>query len=125
MNRPSHFFDIESAEQLFDVLTTVGNRFAESGDKRGEDFLLLVFGLVHLREWMAPDYDWKKPAVTAEEKFYQNIWELEEFKLLQGLCNRSKHMCETDTAMGTLRKLTSASLSWWTITLMVRVSKKL
>lgn len=110
MNRPGHYFNIESAGHLFNALKAVAHRLAVSEDKRTEDFLLLVFGLVHLREWIAPDYDWGKSApVKPEEHFYQDIWKFEEFKLLQGLCNRSKHMCATETAMGTLHKTTSGS----------------
>jgi hypothetical protein len=105
MNRPSHFFNIESAEQLFNLLKTVAGRLANSDEKRTEDFLLLVFGLTHLREWIAPDYNWKeRPPSTPEEHFYQDIWKFEEFKFLRALCNRSKHMCVTEQAMGALYK---------------------
>lgn len=105
MNRPSHFFNIESADQLFDLLKTVASRLANSDEKRTEDFLLLVFGLTHLREWIAPDYDWKElRPTTPEEHFFQDIYKFDEFKFLQALCNRSKHMCVTETAMGALYK---------------------
>ena len=105
MNRPSHFFNIESADQLFGLLKTVASRLATSDEKRTEDFLLLVFGLTHLREWIAPDYDRKERApVTPEEHFFQEIWKFDEFKFLKALCNRSKHMCATDSAMGALYK---------------------
>ena len=104
MNRPSHFFNIESAGQLFDLLKTVAKRFLTSDEKQTEDFLLLVFGLTHLREWIAPDYDWKNDPQTPAENLFQEIFKLEEFKLLQGLCNRSKHMCATNYAMGPLFK---------------------
>jgi hypothetical protein len=110
MNRPSHFFNIESADQLFNMLKTVARRLATLDEKRTEDFLLLVFGLTHLREWIAPDYDWKISApVTPEEHFFQDIWNFEEFEFLQALCNRSKHMCVTDQAMGTLHKSKSGN----------------
>ena len=70
MNRPSHFFNIESADQLFGLLKTVAKRFLTSNEKQTEDFLLLVFGLTHLREWIAPDYDWKdNPQTPAENLF--------------------------------------------------------
>lgn len=102
MNRPSHFFNIESADQLFGLLKTVVKRFLTSNEKQTEDFLLLVFGLTHLREWIAPDYDWKDNPQTPAENLFQEIFKLKEFKLLQELCNRSKHMCATDCAMGPL-----------------------
>jgi len=110
MNRPSYFLNVESADQLFNMLKTVAGRLAISDEKRTEDFLLLVFGLTHLREWIAPDYDRKKSTpVTSEEHFFQDIWNFEEFKFLQALCNRSKHMCVTDQAMGTLHKSKSGT----------------
>jgi hypothetical protein len=98
----AHFFNIESPDQLFSLLKVVAKRFTNYPSKRTEDLLLLVFGLTHLREWIAPDYCWKTPAVAPGEKFYHAIFKLEEFKLLQGLCNRSKHMGATKTAMGAL-----------------------
>jgi hypothetical protein len=105
MSRPSHFFNIESAEQLFSLLKNVADNLATSNPKRTEDFLLLIFALTHLREWIAPDYDWRqRPPETTEEIFYQDIWKFDEFKFLQGLCNRSKHMCATDTAMAVLHE---------------------
>ncbi|MCI0400058.1 MAG: hypothetical protein L0Y67_03915 [Gammaproteobacteria bacterium] len=105
MNRPSHFFNVESADQLFGLLKTVASSLATSEEKRTEDFLLLIFGLTHLREWIAPDYDWKERGpVTPEEHFFQDIYKFDEFKLLKALCNCSKHMCVTDHAMGALYK---------------------
>src|SRR5712671_1181705 len=103
MSRPAHLFDIESPDQLFNLLKLVARRFTTAQAKRPEDMLLLVFGLTHLREWVAPEYSPKQQAVTPSEQFYQAIFDLEEFKVLQALCNRSKHMCATDSAMGTLR----------------------
>lgn len=102
MSPPSHFFDIHSAEELFRLLKTVTNTFTSSRAKHTQDLLFLVFGLTHLREWIAPDYSPEHTPVTPEELFYQHIFDLEEFKVLQGLCNRSKHMSATDKVMGTL-----------------------
>ena len=103
MSRPAHLFDIESSGQLFYLLKLVAKRFTSARAKRPEDMLLLVFGLTHLREWIVPDYSPTQQAVTPSEEFYQAIFGLEEFKVLQALCNRSKHMCTTESAMGTLR----------------------
>jgi len=102
MSRPAHLFDIESPGQLFYLLKLVAERFTTAPAKRPEDMLLLVFGLTHLREWIAPDYSPKQQAVTPSEQFYQAIFNLQEFKTLLALCNRSKHMCATDRSMGTL-----------------------
>lgn len=106
MNRLSHFFDIHSPKDLFELLKTVATSFSSSRAKRTQDLLLLVFGLTHLREWIAPGYDPKRHALTPAAKFYQSIFELEEFRTLQGLCNRSKHMSASTSIMGTLHEST-------------------
>ena len=102
MSYPTHLFDIESSDQLFDLLKVVAKRFTTVRTKRTEDMLLLVFALTHLREWIAPNYPPKQKPVTPNELFYQEIFDLQEFKILKALCNRSKHMCATDSAMSTL-----------------------
>lgn len=102
MSRPSHFFNIESADQLFRLLKMVASRFATSDDKRREDLLVLVFGLTHLREWIAPDYNWKRNPMTPEEHFYHDIYKFDDFQFLQALCNHSKHMHVTHKATATL-----------------------
>lgn len=102
MTRPSHFFDIESAEQLFGLLKVTAQAFLATRGKRTQDLLFLVFGLTHLREWIAPGYDPEKQPSTPEERFFQEIFKLEEFNILRALCNRSKHMSQSVEAMGAL-----------------------
>jgi len=104
MNRPAHLFDIESPDHLFYLLKLIAKRFTTAPAKRPEDMLLLVFGLTHLREWITADYSPIQQAVTPSEQFYQSIFNLEEFKVLQALCNRSKHMCSTESAMGAIHR---------------------
>src|SRR5262245_1478059 len=104
MERPTHFFTIDSAEQLFAILKVIAERFTQEPVKRVEDLLLLVFGLTHLREWIAPGYSPSHPPVSPEQTFYQTIHALEEFRILQGLCNRSKHMSLTTSSMGAQRE---------------------
>lgn len=102
MTRLSHFYDIDSADQLFRLLKRVVHDFASARGKRTQDLLLLVFGLTHLREWIAPDYDLRRLPKTPEDAFYEEIFKLEEFNILRLLCNRSKHMSQTVGVMGTL-----------------------
>ena len=102
MTRASHFYDIESAEQLFGLLKAVAESFTSGRGRRTQDLLFLVFGLTHLREWIAPGYDPKRPPATPEETFYQKIFELREFNVLRDLCIRSKHMSPSEGVMGTL-----------------------
>lgn len=110
MTRLSHFYDIESPQQLFDLLKTAAKNFSSSKGKRTQDLLFLVFGLTHLREWIAPDYDPKNAPASPEEQFYREIFNLDEFNVLRSLCNRSKHMVRQDSAMGALY---GANISDW------------
>lgn len=102
MTRLSHFYDIDSADQLFRLLKRVAEGFSSVRGERTQDLLLLVFGLTHLREWIAPDYDLRRLPQTREDAFYEEIFKLEEFNILRLLCNRSKHMSQTVGVMGTL-----------------------
>jgi hypothetical protein len=102
MSKPAHFYDIESAEQLFGLLKATARTFSASRGKSTKDLLFLVFGLTHLREWIAPGYDPKNPPSSPEEQFFQQIFKLEEFNVLRGLCIRSKHMRADVEATGAL-----------------------
>ncbi|MBE0619770.1 MAG: hypothetical protein IH605_04195 [Burkholderiales bacterium] len=102
MTRSTHFFDLCDPEELFGLLKSVAESFSSSPTKRVQDLLLLVFGLTHLREWIAPGYDPQCPATMPAQKFFQQIYTLREFKTLQHLCNRSKHMVPAKSVMGTL-----------------------
>lgn len=102
MTRLSHFYDIDSADQLFRLLQRVAEDFSSMRGKRTQDLLLLVFGLTHLREWIAPDHDSRRLPQTPEDAFYEEIFKLEEFNILRLLCIRSKHMSQTVGVMGTL-----------------------
>jgi hypothetical protein len=102
MARASHFFDIESPEQFYSLLKATAQEFSSRRGKSIKVLLLLVFGLTHLREWIAPDYDSRVKPIQPEEKFYQAIFGLPEFNILRNLCNRSKHMDTRVQAMGPL-----------------------
>lgn len=92
MAKPAHFYDIESAKDLFLLLKATARNFSASKGKSTKDLLFLVFGLTHLREWIAPGYDSNHLPTSPEEKFFQDIFKLKEFNILRELCNRSKHM---------------------------------
>lgn len=92
MAKSAHFYDIESAEQLFGLIKVSSRNFSASRGKSTKDLLFLVFGLTHLREWIAPGYGPNDPPSSPEEQFFQDIFQLEEFNVLRQLCNRSKHM---------------------------------
>ena len=103
MTRPAYFFDIESAEQLFSLLKATANTFVLARAKRTQDLLFLLFGLTHLREWIAPGYDYEKDPTTPGEFFFQEIYAFQDFRTIQQLCNHSKHVCHSEKAMGAMR----------------------
>lgn len=64
-----------------------------------------MFSLNHLREWIAENEHKgikKKPVteLTTGEKLFLKLWDLEEFKIINSLCNRSKH-CVVDQSIVT------------------------
>lgn len=103
MTKPAHLFDIESAEGLYKLLAPAAKTFLAAPAKRTEDLLFLIFGLTHLREWIAPNYSAECPPRTPEERFSDELNRLTSYQLLKDLCNRSKHM-RKQVAMGPLRR---------------------
>ncbi len=50
-------------------------------------------GVNHLRDWIAPGFNWKEgEPQTPEQRFGVAIFDLLEFKVVNAVCNRSKHM---------------------------------
>lgn len=89
-------FELKNAWNLFSEIQTAICEYHEKPNSRL--FLFLVFSLNHLREWIAESsYESikeKKKAggeLSRAEEFYWNLWKLQEFKIVNHLCNRSKH----------------------------------
>ena len=77
---------------FFYCLEVALQRYKSSSVKRVEDAFFLIMGLNHLREWIAPGYNHKQPADTDAKRLYLEIYDLPEFKIINALCNRSKHL---------------------------------
>ena len=78
--------------QLFGVLDRALTRYRAAPVKTIDDAFLLVLGLAHLREWIAPGYDHRMPARYPNQKFFNAIYEeLESFRLLLAVANGAKH----------------------------------
>lgn len=92
-NSDSEIFDINSAVEFFRSLQRVRLKLQSHKVKETNDLLILVMGVNHLRDWIAPGFDWKNgiPS-TPGEKFGVSIFNLPEFKITNAVCNRSKHM---------------------------------
>lgn len=84
-------FDLNAPEEFFQSICRVLERYKISTAKNIEDLLYVLMGLNHLREWIAPGYNWKNPPETPSQKFFNSIYETSEFKTVKALCNRTKH----------------------------------
>jgi len=81
---------------LYRIVLDVYEQYIEHPTER--DFLFLVLGLIHLREWIAEspyfEIERKQKAslpLTAGERFFIEIYDMHSFKVIQELCNRGKH----------------------------------
>lgn len=87
-------FKIHGAEELFKEIVSAHIDFCAKPNNRA--LLFLLFSLNHLREWIAgtnwngikqiPRKDRKQ-----RHKFFIRIGNTREFKVVNNLCNRSKH----------------------------------
>lgn len=85
-------FDLNTPEEFFQSICRILERYKISTAKNIEDLLYVLMGLNHLREWIAPGYDWKNPPKSPNEEFFQSIYKTSEFKTVNALCNRTKHL---------------------------------
>ncbi|GCE65922.1 hypothetical protein OMCYN_01868 [cyanobiont of Ornithocercus magnificus] len=90
-----------TAEELFTCLDIALNRYRSGKAKQIEDVFFLILGLNHLREWIAPGYDHKQEAKSTEQKFYNEIFKNNDFKIIRQLSNNAKHLLKNP--MGTSR----------------------
>tara|TARA_Y100000294_G_C8451268_1_gene294773 strand:- start:125 stop:598 length:474 start_codon:yes stop_codon:yes gene_type:complete len=61
------------------------------------EIMFLIFSLNHLREWHCPENDHligknKTEPITAAEVFFCKIYESEEFRMINKVCNGFKHV---------------------------------
>ncbi len=95
-NNELDFFGLRSSKDLYkEIRKNFIDFYSAPDDTR---FLLLIFTLNHLREWIA-ESNWEKikekrrrnESLTDGEKFFEDIWEMPEFRVINSLCNRGKH----------------------------------
>lgn len=85
-------FDIDSPEALFRTICRNADILRNQTAKESDRLLFVIFGLNHLREWIAPNYDYHNQPTNAGEQFYNHIWSLPSFRLINSLCNHIKHL---------------------------------
>lgn len=91
MRTASGFFDIRDDSAFFSVLSNVLLEFRATKSKKPEHLLLLVLGLAHLREWIAPNYTRDDFPKNAAQRFAAALLQLPEYDTLWLLANHAKH----------------------------------
>lgn len=85
------FLDLDMPQQLFAVLCTAFARYEADKAKRIDDVFLLVLGLTHLREWIAPGFKGKQAPRNPAERFSEALWSHESYRTLVHIANHAKH----------------------------------
>jgi hypothetical protein len=85
------FFEIQDDVAFFSVLTTTLSSYRSTRAKMPDQLLLLVLGLAHLREWIAPGYKRGAVAKNAAENFVASLFEFSDYQTIHLLANHAKH----------------------------------
>lgn len=96
MSQHNGIFDIKTSEAFFHSIKTSFDKYKKSKEKNIESLLYIIMGLNHLREWIAPGYNHEDPVAIMRKAFYNSIWSENSFQIIRCLCNRSKHLNETE-----------------------------
>ena len=91
MRTASGFFDIGDDSAFFAVLSNVLSEFRATKSKKPEHLLLLVLGLAHLREWIAPNYTRNDVPKNAAQRFAATLLKLPAYDTLWLLASHAKH----------------------------------
>jgi len=90
-------FELRKPQHLFAEVQKAMVEYSREPSSRL--LLFVVFALNHLREWIAgAGYEILKgkcsfgQLLLPEEEFYFQLWELNEFRIVNSLCNRGKHV---------------------------------
>ena len=84
-------FEIRDASDFFGIIVRVLESYRSTYAKRPEDLLLLVLGLSHLCDWIAPGYNPKKAPRNAVEQFAQALSKDPDYQRVRLLANHTKH----------------------------------
>lgn len=90
------FLDLDMPHQLFHVLIAAFSRYEADKAKRIDDVFLLVLGLAHLREWVAPGFKGKLAPRNPAERFSEALYMHESYRILLNLANHAKHQFRDD-----------------------------
>ena len=85
------FFSVRDDGAFFAILSSTLDSFRTTKAKRPEDLLLLVLGLAHLREWIAPNYRRESTPKNCAERFAAMLFEDPNYQTVLLLANHAKH----------------------------------
>ena len=85
------FFSIRDDTAFFAILSKTLDSFRATKAKRPEDLLLLILGLAHLGEWIAPGYRRGAIAKNCAERFVALLFEDPNYQTVLLLANHAKH----------------------------------
>jgi hypothetical protein len=84
-------FNLNSKDLFFYIQVSM-KKYKNSKAKNIEQLFFIIMSLNHIREWIAPGYKHTYKPINVEQEFYNDIYELQEFKTIQDLCNGIKHL---------------------------------
>jgi hypothetical protein len=92
----SGLFDIRTAEAFFASAVSKFKKYQDptKQTKSTEDLLYIIMVLAHLREWIAPGFEFSKEAVAQDsaQQFGIDLFNTcPAFKDLKAICNATKH----------------------------------
>src|SRR5882672_8263136 len=89
--------ELDLPHQLFAVLERVFQRYSEARSKAIEDAFLLVLGIAHLREWIAPGYKGQRQPRNPAERFSDALFRLDAYQTILHIANHAKHQFKDET----------------------------
>jgi hypothetical protein len=90
------FLDLDMPDQLFHALIAAFSRYEADHVKRIDDVFLLVLGLAHLREWIAPGFKGRRAPRNPAERFSETLFQHKFYQILLHLANHAKHQFRDD-----------------------------
>jgi len=85
------FLELDLPHQLFGVLDSAFQRYRAARSKSIEDAFLLVLGIAHLREWIAPGYKGQRTPRNPAERFSDGLFALDTYQTILHVANHAKH----------------------------------
>jgi len=87
-----NLFSIQSAKSFFDSIVDTRKKYSSENTKNIEHLLYIIMGLNHLREWIAPRYKHTDTPTEPAHYFFNDIYKVPEFIIINSICNRTKHL---------------------------------